>query len=348
MDDQSKATPPQIKLIETLYANLRIRNTSLYGGLPPAELSKRGASEVIDVLTLRKLSGQLARPVTADLTNPAQVREQLERVEQLTDAHHMRHAAATATRARHLRNAAEAADRSERQLQDAKEHRVRMLPHLRRLEKSQAQVQLPAARIAECAAELDPVKEPRLDAANRYSDATGYGSAASYNANNGRSPSDAPELTDGQERKIIELQAASDDTTVSSTVIDASDYLDDAFAPAEPLPPTERQIAYLHKLERQAGKTTDQLSHPGTRQGASRRIQRLVDTKSAREDTSVAAPDLALAIACASAALPPAINEEPLNEEGRTSERPALRRTATSEAGVASTPASCECPGNAR
>ena len=293
MDDQTRATQPQVKLIESLYAHLRIRNTSLYGGASPTQLTKQRASEVIDVLTLRKLSGQLGRPVTADLANPAQVREQLSRVEQLTDAHHTRHATATSTTSKPLRQAGEISD-DESKLQQAAAPRVRPLPHLRRYVPPQPRITLTPRQLAERAAELDHIKEPRLDAAGRYSDATGYGSAASYHDNNGRSPSDAPQLTDEQERKIIELQDAGDDTAVSNTVVEASEHLDQALAPAEPLPPTEKQLAYLHKLERQAGKTNEQLSHPGTRQGASRRIQRHLDAatiseaKGAEEDFAAA------------------------------------------------------------
>ena len=294
MDDKHRATQPQIKLIESLYANLRIRNSSLYGGAAPGQLSKQRASEVIDVLTLRKLSGQLGRPVTADLTNPVQVRKYLGRVEQLTDAHHTRHAAATSTRSKPLGQAGETSDDDEWKLQDSAAPLVRPLPHLRRHVPPQPRITLTARQLAERAAELDHIKEPRLDAAGRYSDATGYGSAASYHDNNGRSPSDAPQLTDEQERKIIELQDAGDDTAVSDTVVEASEHLDQALAPAEPLPPTEKQLAYLHKLERQAGKTNEQLSHPGTRQGASRRIQRHLDAatiseaKGAEEDFAAA------------------------------------------------------------
>ena len=307
MDDNDRATQPQIELIESLYANLRIRNTSLYGGAPPAQLSKQHASEVIDVLTLRKLSGQLRRPVTVDLTNPVQVREQLTRLEQLTDVHHTRHTAARAKRAEHLRNASQIADSAEREAQAAAVPQVRVLPHLRRREDRQPRVRLTQEELAARAARLDAVKEPRLDAAGRYSDATGYGSAASYNGSDNGSTRDAPQLTDQQERKIIELQDAGDDTTVSHTVLEASDYLDQAFAPAEPPPPTERQLAYLHKLERQAGKTEEQLSHPGTRQSASRRIQRYLDA--ARDDAAGVGAEFAAAVALTCAASPQSIRE---------------------------------------
>jgi hypothetical protein len=303
-----QATGRQVKLIEGLYADLRIRNTSLYGGASPAQLTKQRASEVIDVLTLRKLSGQLGRPVAADLSDPAQVREQLVRLEQLTDGHHARHVAAVATRAEHLSKASEISDVAVRQATQAAAPRVRALPHVREHEKPQPRAGLTAEQLAARAAELDHVREPRLDAASRYSDVTGYGSGASYRGAELRSSRDAPELSDGQERKIIELQAAGDDTAVSNTVVEASEYLDRALAPPGPLPPTERQLGYLHKLERDAGKTDEQLSHPGTRQGASRRIQFYLDAASQREAATVD-DELATAMALTAEASPHPIRE---------------------------------------
>jgi hypothetical protein len=300
------ATGRQVKLIERLYADLRIRNTSLYGGAPPAQLTKQRASEVIEVLTLRKLSARLGRPVTADLKDPREVREQLIRLEQLTDGHHARRAAAVAKRAEHLSKASEISDAAVRQAKQAAAPRVPVLPHVRGHERTQPRAALTAEQLAARAAELDHVREPRLDAPSRFSDVTGFGSAASYRGAEIRSSSNAPELTDAQECKIIELQSAGEHAAVSSTVVEASEYLDQVLARPEPLPPTGRQLAYLHKLERMAGKTDEQLSHPGTRPGASRRIQRYL-AASPRAEAAEASQDLAAAVALTGVASPQSI-----------------------------------------
>lgn len=304
MEAMQPATERQVKLIERLYSDLRIRNTALYGGAQPAQLTKQSASDVIDVLTLRKLSSQLRRPVSADLADPAHVRLELARLEQLTDSHHSRHAAAQTRRTEHLRKTSAISGDGQQQTQPAAP-RVPVLPHLRRHERPQPSPPLTAHQLAVRAAELDRDVEPRL-AASQYSGVTGYGSGASYRAQQERSPSDAPQLTYTQEQAIIDLQDGGADATVSDTVAEASEYLDGAFAPAAPLPPTARQLDYLHRLERQAGKVDEELTHPGTRMAASRRIQRYLDAAERRQAME-ADSDLAAAIALAAAASPHSI-----------------------------------------
>ena len=75
------ATDAQRDLIAKLAAGLRIRNIN-----PLDEsLTKAGAGELINQLRLRQSSQRINRPVTVDLSDPAAVRRELERVTALDD-----------------------------------------------------------------------------------------------------------------------------------------------------------------------------------------------------------------------------------------------------------------------
>lgn len=154
-------------------------------------------------------------------------------------------------------------------------------------------------------AERDHSPEER-HGGGRFSEAQGYGSTASYNAPE-RDPASAPQLTDSQEREIIKPQNGTGDKTVQDTVVEASDYLDQARErPVKP--PSEKQLAYMHSLERKLGYDDKQLTHPASSLGASRRIERYLNQLEQHSADSIEA-DLAAALALAGAAAPHTIHQ---------------------------------------
>jgi len=154
-------------------------------------------------------------------------------------------------------------------------------------------------------AERDRTTQERQGTA-RFSETQGYGATASYRAPE-RDPASAPQLTDSQEREIIKLQNATSDETVRSTVVEASDYLDQARQ--RPMkPPSERQLAYMHSLERKLGYDDQQLTHPASKLGASRRIERYLNQLEQHSGGSADA-DLAATLALAGVASPHSIEQ---------------------------------------
>jgi len=145
---------------------------------------------------------------------------------------------------------------------------------------------------------------PAAYATGRFSESTGFGSHASYSRQHAAAlgeQSEAPMLTDSQEQTIIDHQDRTGDETVSSSVADAAEYLDRAFEkPADP--PTEKQLAYLHGLERRHGLPD---SHPATKLAASRRIDRFVNP----ERATAGVEDLAFAQSLAAASSPHTIGQ---------------------------------------
>jgi hypothetical protein len=140
----------------------------------------------------------------------------------------------------------------------------------------------------------------------RFSVVEGYGSTASFTAPE-RDPASAPQLSDGQELEIIKLQGGTGDETVQRTVVEANEYLDEAReCPVKP--PSERQLAYMHSLESKLGYDNQQLTHPASSIGASRRIERYLNQLEQRSGGS-ADTDLAATLALAGAASPHSIEE---------------------------------------
>jgi uncharacterized protein YmfQ (DUF2313 family) len=84
-------------------------------------------------------------------------------------------------------------------------------------------------------------------------------------------------------------------------VADAAEYLDRAFE-KPPDGPTEKQLAYLHSLERHHGLTE---SHPATKLAANRRIDRFVN----QERATAGVEDLAFAQSLAAAGSPHTIDQ---------------------------------------
>lgn len=118
---------------------------------------------------------------------------------------------------------------------------------------------------------------PESYARGGFNESTGYGSHASYDLHSPTglgARSEPPMLTDEQEASIIDYQAIIGDQDVSETVVEAADYLDRAYAAPED-PASEKQLAYLHRLERGHGVSE---SHPTTKRAASRRIERLLNS----------------------------------------------------------------------
>ena len=145
-----------------------------------------------------------------------------------------------------------------------------------------------------------------LQGTARFSETHGYGSSASYYAPE-RDRASAPQLTDGQELEIIKLQDATGEERVQSTVVEASEYLDQARErPVKP--PSERQLAYMHSLERKLGYDDEQLTHPSSSLGASRRIERYINQLEQQSGGSAAA-DLAATLALTGIASPQSMEE---------------------------------------
>jgi hypothetical protein len=140
---------------------------------------------------------------------------------------------------------------------------------------------------------------PVAYATGRFNESTGFGSHASYNRRRAAvlgEHNEAPMLTDSQEQTIIDHQDRTGDQTVSSSVADAAEYLDRAFE-KPPDGPTEKQLAYLHGLERRHGLPA---SHPATKLAASRRIDRFVN----QERATAGVEDVAFAQSLAAAGSP--------------------------------------------
>jgi hypothetical protein len=148
------------------------------------------------------------------------------------------------------------------------------------------------------------LSDPATYATGRFSESTGFGSHASY----GRQRADVlgerravAALTDRQEQAIIDYQDRTRDETTNESVADAAAYLDRAFEkPADG--PTEKQLAYLHVLERRHGLPE---SHPATKLAASRRIERFTN----RVHVAAGVEDLAFAQSLAAAGSPQAIDD---------------------------------------
>ena len=124
---------------------------------------------------------------------------------------------------------------------------------------------------------------PGIYATGRFSEPTRFGPHASDNAQRTvglGGQSEVPILTDSQERAIIDHQDQTGDEIVSSSVADAAEYLDQAFEKTADNP-TEKQLAYLHDLERPHGLPESQ---PATKLAASRRIDAFLQRDPAAAD----------------------------------------------------------------
>ncbi len=235
------AKDAQRDLIAQLAAGLRLRRVDPWA----EELTSRDASDLIEQLQLRRLSQKVNRPVTGELADRAAVSRELDRVSALAGERHGREAGMTTIASSNV------------QVRHVEPQPRRTLTARQERERRDA-------------LDRGPI---RPHGTGRFSDATGYGAHASHSLQRAEhlgGHRDAPAITDGQERYIIDLQQQKRHPGPVATTEQAGVEIE---RPKDaPGPVTPKQAAYLADLQRKAGV---EIAEASNREAAGAAITRL-------------------------------------------------------------------------